>query len=404
MKREVTGKEQAAKDKAPGSREKGAKAEAKAEAHPESKTETKAKAKPVAKPEAKTETKAKARPAAKPEAKTETKQAAKAPVKPEAKPVEKAGTKTAARPAAKPEAKAAAKPVTKPGVKTEAKPETRAAAKPEAKVEAKPVAKPETKPEVKREPEVAVKKEVKPEIKVEPKVDAKPVAKPRVVIPRRLTVKQLADILGIGAIDAIKHLMRNGVMASMNQVIEFEVASVVAEESGFEVKEESAASAEAVTRLRPQSADESKALRPRPPVITIMGHVDHGKTKLLDAIRQTNVVDSEAGQITQHIGAYQVEVRGQKITFLDTPGHEAFTAMRARGAQVTDIAVLVVAADDGVMPQTIEAINHAKAAGVPIVVARSEIDKLEANLQKVRNALAEHGIISEEWGGQNIFV
>src|SRR4030042_251409 len=313
MARKVTGEEQAAKDKAPASREKGAKAEAKAEAHPESKTET--------------------------------------------------------------EAKAAAKPVTKPGVKTEAKTETRTAARPEAKVEAKPVAKPETKPEVKPEPEVAVKEEVKPEIKVEPKVEAKPVSKPRVVIPRRLTVKQLADILGIGAIDAIKHLMRNGIMASMNQVIEFEVASVVAEESGFEVKEESAASAEAVTRLRPQSADESKALRPRPPVITIMGHVDHGKTKLLDAIRQTNVVDTEAGQITQNIGAYQVEVRGQKKTFLDSPGHEAFPAMRARGAQVTDIAVLVVAADDGGMPQTIEAINHAKAAGGPISVALNKNER-----------------------------
>ena len=384
MKRKVTGEQQAAKDKAPATPKRGAKAEAKAGAQPETKTETKAKAKPVAKTEAK----------------TGTKPAAKAAAKPEAKPVDKVESKPATRAAIKPEAKAAAKSVTKPEVKTEAKPETRAAAKPEAKAEAKPVAKAEAKPEVKPEPEVAVKEEVKPEIKVEPK----PAAKPKVVIPRRLTVKQLADILGIGAIDAIKHLMRNGVMASMNQVIEFEVASVIAEETGFEVKEESVAAAEAVTRLRPQLTDEIKALKPRPPVITIMGHVDHGKTKLLDAIRQTNVVDTEAGQITQHIGAYQVEVRGQKITFLDTPGHEAFTAMRARGAQVTDIAVLVVAADDGVMPQTIEAINHAKAAGVPIVVAINKVDKPTANVDRVKQQLADYGVIIEEWGGDVVTV
>ena len=221
-----------------------------------------------------------------------------------------------------------------------------------------------------------------------------------VKIPEEITVGELASRMKKTAGEVIKCLMKNGVMASLSQMIDFDTAAIIAEELGCKVEKEVVVTIE--ERLIDDHQDKDEDLVPRAPVVVVMGHVDHGKTSLLDYIRHAHVASGEAGGITQHIGAYQVQIHGKPITFLDTPGHEAFTSMRARGAMVTDIAILVVAAEDGIMPQTVESINHAKAAGIPIIVAINKMDKPEANPERIKQQLTEYGLVCEEWGGDTI--
>lgn len=265
--------------------------------------------------------------------------------------------------------------------------------------------------EEKAEKKQKIKKNTQTSKKIDKKAEPAPKAKKakeepsapkEVEIPEEISVGDFAAKLGVSPTAVVKKLFEIGVMASVSQTIDFDTAALIGDDLGFIIKQEIIVTDE--DRLFNDVEDKEEDLKPRPPVVVVMGHVDHGKTSLLDTIRKTNVIAKEAGGITQHIGAYRVRIHDKKITFLDTPGHEAFTSMRMRGAQVTDIAILVVAADDGIMPQTVEAINHAKAAGVTIIVAINKIDKEGANPDKIKQELTEYDLIPEEWGGDTICV
>jgi translation initiation factor IF-2 len=299
-----------------------------------------------------------------------------------------------------------AKPKKEAKAAEEAKPAKEAKAAEKAKPAEEAKAAEKAKP--KEEPKVEAGQEARVEEEAPPEPDRK------VELPAKASVRQIAELLGVATADVQRSLVKHGALVAVNQTVPQDLLKKVVEHLGFDiaVQEQPKPKAEepkppkaepAPPAPRPKPVRTGK-LMPRPPIVTILGHVDHGKTTLLDAIRQTNVTEQEFGGITQHIGAYQVTLEGKKITFLDTPGHEAFTAMRARGAQVTDIAILIVAADDGVMPQTIEAINHAKAAGVHIIAAINKVDKADANVDRTKQQLAEHGLVIEKWGGDIVSV
>jgi translation initiation factor IF-2 len=276
-------------------------------------------------------------------------------------------------------------------------------AEPAAKAAPKPAAKPAPEPATKPAPAPAATEAPAPAAAAAA-AEPEPETLETVKVYRGITVKDFADKLGRSPAEIVKVLIGLGEMVTVTQSMSDDAVMLVAEELGVEAQIVDPGQEEADEALQAEAEEDEGSLVARPPVVTVMGHVDHGKTAILDAIRRTDVAGGEAGGITQHIGAYQVHHDGREVTFIDTPGHEAFTAMRARGAQVTDIAVLVVAADDGVMPQTIEAIDHAKAAKVPVVVAVNKIDKPESDPTRVRQQLSDHGLMPEEWGGETVFV